>query len=124
MIGHWIRYGQSKLANILYASEIARRYPQITSTSVHPGVINTGLVTDLGSANKAFVWATTWWKMVPPKKGVKNQLWAATVEKDKLTNGGYYEPVGIPGGHDKCSNDANLARELWDWTQKALEAYN
>lgn len=123
VIGHWIRYGQSKLANILYASEIARRYPRITSTSVHPGVINTGLVTDLGLANKAFVWATTWWKMVPVKEGVKNQLWAATVGKDGIANGGYYEPVGIPGAHDKLSKDSKLAGELWDWTQKALEGY-
>ncbi|KAK4695961.1 hypothetical protein P7C71_g1867, partial [Lecanoromycetidae sp. Uapishka_2] len=29
--------------HILYASELARRYPNITPTSVHPGVINTGL---------------------------------------------------------------------------------
>lgn len=123
VLGHWIRYGQSKLANILYASEIARRYPQITSTSVHPGVINTGLVTDLGLANKAFVWASTWWRMVPVQEGVKNQLWAATVGKHAIANGGYYEPVGIPGAHDKLSKDPKLAGELWDWTRKALEGY-
>lgn len=32
------RYGQSKLANILHARELQRRYPQITATSLHPGV--------------------------------------------------------------------------------------
>jgi len=35
--GPWIRYGQSKLANIVYAAELARRYPSIISISVHPG---------------------------------------------------------------------------------------
>jgi len=30
-IGHWFRYSQSKLANIVYASELARRYPEITT---------------------------------------------------------------------------------------------
>jgi NAD(P)-dependent dehydrogenase (short-subunit alcohol dehydrogenase family) len=45
---HWRLYGQSKLANILYAAELARRLPQITSVSVHPGVMMTGLVTGLG----------------------------------------------------------------------------
>ena len=82
------------------------------------------MVTDLGLANKAFVWASTWWKMVPVHEGVKNQLWAATVGKDGITNGGYYEPVGIPGAHDKLSEDPKLAGELWDWTQKALEGYD
>lgn len=32
------RYGQSKLANIFHARELQRRYPQITATSLHPGV--------------------------------------------------------------------------------------
>ena len=38
-------YQQSKLANILFAREIARRYKdkQITAYSVHPGVIKTKL---------------------------------------------------------------------------------
>ena len=43
----WIRYGQSKTAGLLLAGELARRYPQIMSTAVHPGVINTGLVSGL-----------------------------------------------------------------------------
>jgi retinol dehydrogenase-12 len=37
------RYGQSKLANILYSNELARRYPAIRCVSVHPGSVNTGL---------------------------------------------------------------------------------
>jgi retinol dehydrogenase-12 len=37
------RYGQSKLANILYNNELARRYPAIRCVSVHPGSVNTGL---------------------------------------------------------------------------------
>jgi NAD(P)-dependent dehydrogenase (short-subunit alcohol dehydrogenase family) len=39
----WRRYGQSKLANIYHARELQRRYPQITATSIHPGVIITDL---------------------------------------------------------------------------------
>ncbi|KAF7513160.1 hypothetical protein GJ744_010556 [Endocarpon pusillum] len=123
VLGGWIRYGQSKLANILYASEIARRYPSITSTSVHPGVINTGGVGGLGFWSKAFVFIANVGKMVTLEQGARNQLWAATAGKDQITNGGFYEPVGVPGTHDKLSNDENLARELWEWTQKELEPY-
>lgn len=39
----WVRYGQSKTAGSLLVVELARRYPPITSTAVHPGVINTGV---------------------------------------------------------------------------------
>lgn len=35
--GPWLRYGQSKLANIVYASELAKRYPDVTTVAIHPG---------------------------------------------------------------------------------------
>ena len=44
----WRRYGQSKLANILHARELQRRYPAITATSVHPGVVKTKLFKNAG----------------------------------------------------------------------------
>jgi NAD(P)-dependent dehydrogenase (short-subunit alcohol dehydrogenase family) len=58
--GAWQRYGQSKLANILYAAEMARRYGDkgITAVSIHPGTFNTGLITSLGLANRAMIWIT------------------------------------------------------------------
>ena len=39
----WVRYGQSKLANILFTRELSRRYPTIKSMALHPGGIETGL---------------------------------------------------------------------------------
>ena len=76
-----MRYGQSKLANILYAAELARRYPQITSLSIHPGVISTGLVGNLSTLNKVFVYVTNLGKLTAPSDGIQNQLWAATGDK-------------------------------------------
>lgn len=59
LIGQWVRYGQSKLANIVYARELAKRYPGITSASIHPGVISTSLVGNLGFADKMMVYLPT-----------------------------------------------------------------
>ncbi|MCO4768725.1 MAG: SDR family oxidoreductase [Deltaproteobacteria bacterium] len=39
-------YNDSKLANVLFAAELARRHPAITSNSLHPGVVKTHLATD------------------------------------------------------------------------------
>ncbi|MCJ1281102.1 hypothetical protein MMC26_000420 [Xylographa opegraphella] len=123
IFGHWIRYGQSKLANILFASELARRYPSITTASVHPGVINTGLLTNSGIWNAAFVHVTHPFSTLTPEQGAHNSLWATTTKKD-LTRGGFYVPVGVPGAHDKESKSEKLAGELWEWTEKELRTYN
>jgi NAD(P)-dependent dehydrogenase (short-subunit alcohol dehydrogenase family) len=48
VLSDWMRYGQSKLANLLYTRELAKRYSAITSVLVHPGIAETGLVTGFG----------------------------------------------------------------------------
>ena len=121
--GDWRRYGQSKLANILYATELARRYPNITSVSIHPGVVATGLVGNLSFMNKALVYVTNIGKVQVATDGASNQLWAATGKKEDIANGAYYEPVGTLGYLSKNAKSEKLAGELWEWTQKELEVY-
>ncbi|KAK8088495.1 oxidoreductase [Apiospora hydei] len=55
LLGRWVRYCNSKLANLLYARELARRHPKLLCFSVHPGVVTTGLVTDLKLTDRLFV---------------------------------------------------------------------
>lgn len=127
VMSDWFRYGQSKLANILHAREIAARYPSITSVAIHPGVSETGLVTGLGAFNRWFVWATTLRVKVPIEQCAWNQQWAAVAPKGsgerEIVSGTFYEPVGVKGGLTKAGGDDNLAKELWEWTQKELEAF-
>lgn len=127
VLGDWFRYGQSKLANLLYARELAARYPSITSVSIHPGIAKTGLVTGLGKFNRWFVWATTLTSTVPAEQCAWNQQWAAVAPKGtgerEVVSGTFYEPVGIKGDLTKAAGDDGLAKELWEWTQKELEAF-
>lgn len=119
----WARYGQSKLANVIYAAELARRYPAITSASIHPGVVNTDLISRLNPADKEFVEQNTKDRL-EPHQGAHSPLWTATTSKSNLINGELYLPVGQVGEHTKESKDAELAEKLWTWTQKELEGYN
>lgn len=129
MLGPWIRYGQSKLANILFASELARRYPNITSVSVHPGVVNTPMNTEMKGFNKVFVDFTTWVGRIPrlePDQGVLSQLWcAAGAKQGELRNGGFYRPVGVDQWETltKEAKDEALAKKLWEWTEGALSKF-
>jgi len=116
------KYGQSKLANLLYPKEIAERYPQITAVSVHPGVVKT----DLFSAPESGFIVNAIRRVVVPlmgvsvEEGAKNQLWASTA-KDGVVSGKYYEPIGIAGKEGAVAKDNQLAKKLWDWTERELE---
>lgn len=123
--GSWRRYGQSKLANLLYARELARRYPGIISASIHPGVVSTGLVGNQKFLDRALIYVTTIGKMLKPEEGAYNQVWAATTAKGNIENGAFYEPVGKSAHYKlgKTAKDDQLAERLWEWTQEALEEF-
>ena len=129
MFGRWIRYGHSKLANILYPSELARRYPQITSISIHPGLVATDLVYSQPWHIRWFVHVTSWMQgltYLTPHQGCWNQVFCATVaKKEELVNGGFYYPVGVysPEKLDKTAKDEALTGRLWEWTQAVLEKF-
>ena len=121
--GPWARYGQSKLANVIYPAELARRYPSITSISIHPGTINTDIIGRLNFINKAIVYATNIGKIKKPHEGAYQACWASTTAKTNIENGAFYEPVGQRGEGSKDSVRKELWEELWTWTQKELEPY-
>ncbi|KAJ2895989.1 oxidoreductase [Zalerion maritima] len=115
----WTRYGQSKLANLLFAKELARRYggKGITSVAVHPGITGTNLVKQMGWVNRMLM-HTYGGDAQTPEDGAMNVLWAAT--SDDVENGEVYEPVGEKGPVPKDGMNEELARKLWDWSEKEV----
>lgn len=124
-LGAFTRYGQSKLAAILWARKMAKLHPNLTVTSVHPGVVRTNLINGATGTNPVLLalgklfgnFATS------VEQGARNQLWA-TVAKDGLASGEYYEPVGVGGAASQFGKDDKLADKLWEWTEKELERWN
>lgn len=126
------RYAQSKLANILFAKELDRRYNSkgITAIAVHPGLVNTelyrtmfsgyfGLGRVLDKAKGLFYTSV--------QDGAKNQLWASVGKRGdgegEVKGGEYYMPVGISGSGSKISRDSELAEKLWAWTDTELQGW-
>ncbi|KAJ6443592.1 calpain family cysteine protease [Purpureocillium lavendulum] len=139
--GAWARYGQSKLANILLAGEVRRRYGGrgVASVAVHPGTVRTGLVARLGFWNRALVYATNPRGLLGPREGSYNIVWAAAggdardrllaVTTDEATaakkgcrkgRAAFFGPVGVPDAGDAKCWDEGLARELWEWTERTV----
>lgn len=122
----WRRYGLSKLANILHARELQRRYPSITATSLHPGVIATDLYASQLQNNiimKVFLpFIKPFFLDVP--NGAKNQLWAATAPKDEVKKSYYWKPVGSASkGSPYHAQKEPLAKELWEWTEEQIKKW-
>lgn len=120
----WSRYGQSKLANLLYPQELAKKYPQILSVAVHPGIIMTDLFANVSFGARLPALIQSIGKRTPLEQGPYNQLWAATSPRGGIKNGEYYEPVGVIGKRTTAqARDGKLAERLWDWTQEVLAGY-
>lgn len=121
--GPWPRYGQSKLSNILFTIELAKRYPSITSVAVHPGIILTDLYGPNQQSNIFLRYGMKVigpWAMADIPMGTRNQLWAAVGKKNDIVSGTYYTPVGKASSGSALAQKRDLAQELWDWTEKEL----
>lgn len=119
-----VRYGQSKLANILHVKQLAQRYPSIKSIAVHPGMANTGLTTTMKKSSllaRYIMPVVAYFKGIKVEDGVLNPLWA--VSSTDARSGEYYEPVGVGGLGSLLAEDAKLAEKLWEWTEHELKGF-
>ena len=124
----WRRYGQSKLANIVYTAELARRFEAdgVRAVSVHPGVVSTGMAGNLSAAHKVLVYVGSCGDVVSTETGVRNPLWAAVgARKRELVNGAFYMPVGVNAQHrlSDVAKSMVLGKYLWEWTDSVLEEF-
>jgi NAD(P)-dependent dehydrogenase (short-subunit alcohol dehydrogenase family) len=111
-----IVYGSSKQANILFAAEAARRWPDVLSTSYHPGVVRTryGHDTPLIAAYYRFaLWLRT------PEKGAETLNWLADSAEGELVNGGYYIDRRQRAPAARAA-DPQVAARLWEASLSAV----
>ena len=106
------RYGETKLMNILFTRELARRLEGtgVVANAVHPGAVRT----DLGAPPGA-VRALTGRFMRSPEQGARTSIHAATAPDLATVTGRYF--IDEKPADDKLSaqaRDDRLAAELWE----------
>jgi len=132
-LGTWQRYGQSKLANILHARALAKRYPELTAVSVHPGAVSTNLTSGPVASYGAWLYYPSkvigWLFFKPVGQGAWNQTWAAVAplardgKSEGVRTGTFYHPVGLAGKDSQLAKNEELSDRLWEWTEKELQGH-
>jgi NAD(P)-dependent dehydrogenase (short-subunit alcohol dehydrogenase family) len=105
-------YGTSKLCNILFTRELARRAPELHATCFHPGVVRTGF-----AKNENGIWKIVATLGAPflrsPERGARSLVWLALSDSAAGLTGAYVEDekVVTPSAQ---AQDNMLARGLWE----------
>jgi NAD(P)-dependent dehydrogenase (short-subunit alcohol dehydrogenase family) len=107
-------YSQSKLANILFTYELARRLGSsgVTANALHPGVVRTGFgAEDSGSLQRLFTPLMRPF-MKSPAQGAATSIYLATSHEVAGVTGCYFAGCKRKGSSKRSSDEATAAR-LW-----------
>ncbi len=116
------RYGQTKLANILFTVELARRLAAtgVTANCFHPGFVATGF-----NRNNGFLMRIGMALSRPfartAEKGAETLVWLVDSEAAGETSGGYFfdEHLVTPSA---AAQDREAASRLWQLSEAQIKA--
>jgi NAD(P)-dependent dehydrogenase (short-subunit alcohol dehydrogenase family) len=108
-------YGRSKLANILFTRELARRLEGtgVTVNALHPGAVRTGLGMNNDAPLLKLLVALVRPFFRSPEKGAQTSIWACSAPELAKLSGRYFSDrrERTPNAH---ALDDTAARRLWD----------
>jgi NAD(P)-dependent dehydrogenase (short-subunit alcohol dehydrogenase family) len=108
-------YEQSKLANLLFTYELARRIEPsgITVNSANPGRVRT----DIGITHATGIYRLLWkWNkplLIAPEKGAATSVYLASSPEVRGVTGAYFYKMK-PCRSSRRSYDEALARSVWE----------
>src|SRR5262245_47419826 len=114
----WKAYGKSKLANVLFTYELARRLKGtgVTANCMHPGVVGTNLFNHVGGLAGKIVRLFTPF-MRTPEKGADTVIWLASSPEVEGVTGKYFvdrkEQATNPQSYDTA-----VAARLWEISER------
>ncbi len=117
-------YGQSKLANVLFTYELARRLEGtgVTANCLHPGVVMTGF----GKNNSGMVGglfgvfqAVAKPFLLTPEKGAQTSIYLASSPEVEGVTGKYFADCREKQSN-AISHDREVARKLWEISEQMV----
>jgi len=105
-------YGTSKLCNILFTRELAKRAPELNANCFHPGVVRTGF-----GKNENGIWKVLTTLGGPffrsPERGARSLVWLALSDDAAALSGEYIQDEKVRAPSAQAQNDT-LAELLWE----------
>ncbi len=105
-------YGTSKLGNVLFTRELARRAPELHANCFHPGVVRSGF-----GKNDNGIWKVLTTLGSPffrsPERGSGSLVWLALSDQAAGLTGEYIEDEKVVPPSAQAQDEA-LARGLWE----------
>lgn len=111
-------YGRSKLANVLFTYELARRLEGtgVTANALHPGLVATNIGQNNGMLAKGFIlWARV--KGVSVEEGARTVVYLASSAEASGISGKYFTKEREIRS-DPVSYDMAAARRLWQTSEE------
>jgi NAD(P)-dependent dehydrogenase (short-subunit alcohol dehydrogenase family) len=107
-------YSQSKLANVIFTCELAKRLEGtgVTANCLHPGVVRTNFGSGVSGVFGFMVRALRP-LMISPEKGAQTSIYLASSPEVERLSGGYFVKKAEARSSD-VSYDERLARRLWE----------
>jgi len=114
-------YGVSKLANILFTRELARRLGNGTQTAntLHPGVISTGITRTIPTMAQMAMRMAAPILLKTPAQGAATQCYLATSPAVAKVTGAYYADCN-PSETTPLGRDMALAARLWEASESLV----
>ncbi len=116
-------YGQSKLANLLFTYELARRLEGtgVTANALHPGVIATGFGQTYGGAMSVLVKIARPF-LLTPEQGAQTTIYLASSPEVAGVTGKYFVRCK-PARSNGVSYDVQAQRKLWALSEQLVGAH-
>ncbi|MFZ0919227.1 MAG: SDR family oxidoreductase [Candidatus Dormiibacterota bacterium] len=114
------RYGETKLANIMFTRELARRLEgtEVTAYCFHPGLVATGFNRNNGALMSAAMTIVAPFAR-SPRKAAQTLVWLADSPEVSKQSGGYYEDQALAVS-SRQAQDPTLARRLWEVSEEQV----
>ena len=116
-------YARSKLANVLFTRELARRLEgsRVTVNSMHPGAVATGIWSKAPWFARPFLALGKMIFMISPAKGAGPIIRLAADPDVEGRTGGYYERYKLVDPAPLARDPAN-ATKLWELSERLVSA--